>query len=102
MNQREAKIRGLKLAIHILKEAFESGDVIDMVDDDTCEEDAQRIADEIDGIRLGLQKRLDSYGAVEHTLAVDGAYCMCKTQDWSKGNYRCFVCGLTQRPATKA
>lgn len=35
-------------------------------------------------------------------LEVDGVFCKCKTQDWSKGNYRCFVCGLTQHPATKA
>ena len=65
MNQREAKIRGLKIAIHILKEAFESGDIINMVDEDTTDEDAERIANEVNEIRYGLIKRVDSHNAAE-------------------------------------
>lgn len=68
MNQREAKIRGLKLCLHLLKDAIDSGEMVDMVDDDTTDEEAERIVDEADSVRFWLHKRIQRLEAAQHPL----------------------------------
>ena len=58
MNQREAKLRALKLCLHVLKDAIDSGAMADMVDDDTTDEEAERIVGEADVVRFALHKRI--------------------------------------------
>ena len=72
MNQREAKLRGLKLCLHILKDAIDSGAMTDMVDDDTTDEEAERIVDEADSVRFWLHKRIQRLEAAQHQIKRTG------------------------------
>ena len=58
MNKREAKIRALKLVYQVIQDAIDSGDIIDHVDDDTTDDEAEIINDFADEFRFNLLKRI--------------------------------------------
>lgn len=58
MNKREAKIRALKLVYQRIQDLIDSGEIIDGVDDDTTDEEAEIISDFADEFRFSLLKRI--------------------------------------------
>ncbi len=70
MNKREVKLRALKLCLVVIMRAIDSGDIVNMVDDDTTDEEAERIQEAAGEFRFSLHKRIQSLEANERSNKV--------------------------------
>lgn len=71
MDKREAKLRALLLCEDAIAEAFDYDRILDMVDEDTTDDEAKRIYVHIKQVKDSLRKRIDRLQARLTQRAVD-------------------------------